>query len=103
MRLGGGISEVNPSNPSTLQALQFLYNFSVIGFASKGGSEGGTKLIWKYKDVGREFDSRRLLVESASRLYEEFGSRKNALMLKPKLFEQLDITWGKIDSASGKK
>jgi hypothetical protein len=39
-------------------ALEFLYNFSIIGFHQRGGAGGGTKLSWKYKDVAREFDRR---------------------------------------------
>jgi hypothetical protein len=50
--------EQNPTTYSAVQALEFLYNFSVIGFHQRGGSGGGTKLSWKYKDVMRMFDKK---------------------------------------------
>jgi hypothetical protein len=52
--------EQNPSSLSTAQALEFLYNFSIIGFHQRGGSGGGTKLSWKYKNVMRMFDKNAL-------------------------------------------
>jgi hypothetical protein len=46
--------EQTPSNITALQALEFLYNFSIVGFHQRGG----TKLTWKYKEVTRMFDRR---------------------------------------------
>ncbi len=50
--------EQSPSNFTALQALEFLYNFSIVGFHQRGGSGGGTKLTWKYKEATRMFDRR---------------------------------------------
>ena len=38
------------------QALQALYEFSVIGFLATGGQGAGSKYVWRYEDPRTLFD-----------------------------------------------
>jgi hypothetical protein len=38
------------------QALEELFEFSVIGYLKSGGGGGGSKYVWRYLDPGARFD-----------------------------------------------
>ncbi|HEY8776720.1 MAG TPA: hypothetical protein VIM33_09625 [Gaiellaceae bacterium] len=47
----GSLRELEPQ-----QALEDLFEFSVIGYLKSGGGGGGSKYVWRYLDPGARFD-----------------------------------------------